>query len=104
MSRSAFFHPRNIAQLRPAITQQSAEVLVNAYVTSSLDYCNSTLSGIPNKRISEDHNMLQIHWPCNTIAYATALASSCLQNTFQSPAPGIQGPTQLYPFTSPTLH
>ena len=49
MSRSAFYHLRNIARLRPALTQQNAEVLVNAYVTSRLDYCNSILSGIPNK-------------------------------------------------------
>ncbi|XP_062411322.1 uncharacterized protein LOC134101632 [Sardina pilchardus] len=49
ISRNRFFHLRNIARLRPALTQQSAEVLVNAYVTSRLDYCNSILSGIPNK-------------------------------------------------------
>ena len=49
--RIAFLHPRNISRLRPALTQHSSEVQVNALVTSRIDYCNAILAGIPNKLI-----------------------------------------------------
>lgn len=48
-SRNAFFHLRNITRLRPALSQQCAEILVKAYVTPRIDCCNSILSGISNK-------------------------------------------------------
>ena len=48
ISKSAFFHLRNIAKIRHILTQRDAERLVHAFVTSRLDYCNSLLSGCPN--------------------------------------------------------
>ena len=36
VARSAFFYLRSIARLCPSLSQQSAEVLVNAYVISSV--------------------------------------------------------------------
>ena len=48
VSRTAFFHLRNIAQIRSILSQGDAEKLVHAFVTSRLDYCNSLLSGCPN--------------------------------------------------------
>ncbi|XP_028454539.1 uncharacterized protein LOC114568999, partial [Perca flavescens] len=50
-SRIAFFHLRNIAKIRNILCQNDAEKLVHAFVTSRLDYCNSLLSGCPNKSI-----------------------------------------------------
>jgi len=43
VSRTAFFHLRNIAKIRNILTQSDAEKLVHAFVTSRLDYCNSLL-------------------------------------------------------------
>ena len=52
VSRIAFFHLRNISRLHHALTQHSTEVLVNALVTSRIDYCNAILVGIPSKLIN----------------------------------------------------
>ena len=51
ISRTAFFHLRNIAKIRHIMSQKDAEKLVHAFVTSRLDYCNSLLSGCSNKSL-----------------------------------------------------
>jgi len=49
ISRTAFFHLRNISKIRHILSKEQAEKLVHAFVTSRLDYCNSLLSGCSNK-------------------------------------------------------
>ena len=51
ISRTAFFHLRNISKIRNVLTQKDAEKLVHAFVTSRLDYCNSLLSGSSRKSL-----------------------------------------------------
>uniref|UniRef100_A0A665ULH4 Reverse transcriptase domain-containing protein n=1 Tax=Echeneis naucrates TaxID=173247 RepID=A0A665ULH4_ECHNA len=51
VSRAAFFHLRNIRKIRNILSQDDAEKLVHAFVTSRLDYCNSLLSRCPNKSL-----------------------------------------------------
>ncbi|KAI3373392.1 hypothetical protein L3Q82_021939 [Scortum barcoo] len=46
-----FYHLRNIAKIRHFLSQSDAEKLVHAFVSSRLDYCNSLLSGCPNKSL-----------------------------------------------------
>ena len=51
ISRTAFFHLRNIAKVRHILSQKDAEKLVHAFVTSRLDYCNSLLAGCTSKSL-----------------------------------------------------
>ncbi|KAL9964335.1 hypothetical protein ACROYT_G027963 [Oculina patagonica] len=47
----ANYHLRNISKIRKYLTQDSAEILIHAFIGSKLDYCNSILYGIPKKLI-----------------------------------------------------
>ncbi len=56
ITKTAFFHLRNIAKLRNMLPISDAEKLVHAFMTSRLDYCNALLGGCPASSI----NKLQI--------------------------------------------
>ncbi len=56
VTKTAFFHLRNIVLLRNMLTVSDAEKLVHAFMTSRLDYCNALLGGCPASSI----NKLQI--------------------------------------------
>ena len=45
--KSAFFHLRNIAKIRECLSQENAETLVHAFISSKLDFCNALLYGLP---------------------------------------------------------
>ena len=48
---SEFFYLYNIRHIRKYLTSECTEKLIHALITSSLDYCNSLLYGVP------DHHM-----------------------------------------------
>ncbi len=56
VTKTAFFHLRNIAKLRNMLSVSDAEKLVHAFMTSRLDYCNALLGACPASSI----NKLQI--------------------------------------------
>ena len=58
MCKSAFYHLRKIRLIRKHLTFDSAQVLVQALVTSKLDYCNSLLYGLP-KNVDKQLQRLQ---------------------------------------------
>ena len=51
--KSAFYHLRKISLIRKYLTVDAAQLLVQALVTSKLDYCNSLLYGSPKYLIKQ---------------------------------------------------
>ena len=66
ITRTAFFHLKNIARLRPSVSSSAAETLIHSFITSRIDYSNSVLYGTPSKTL----NKLQ-----------------CIQNSLHTPTP-----------------
>ena len=52
LTKIGFYHLKNIARVRPFLSQASTEVLMHAFISSRLDYCNALLSGLPKKSIT----------------------------------------------------
>ena len=53
ITKTAYFHLRNVARLRPFLSFSAAETLIHAFVTSRLDYCNSVLFGSTSKVLNK---------------------------------------------------
>ena len=67
IARSCYFHIRNIGCIRPFISEDACKMLVNALVTSRLDYGNALFYGITkNTRTKKmDHItpvLIRLHW------------------------------------------
>ncbi len=43
--KTAFLHLKNASKLRPMLSMSNAEILIHAFMTSRLDYCNALLVG-----------------------------------------------------------
>ncbi len=53
--KTAFFHLKNISKLRPMLSMSNAEILIHAFMTSRLDYCNALLGGCSAGLIDKLH-------------------------------------------------
>ncbi len=53
VTKTAFFHLRNICKLRKKLTVSDAEKVVNAFMTPRLNYCNAMLGGCPSSSINK---------------------------------------------------
>ena len=51
ISQSCMFHLRNIASLRQHLSERTTATVINALVTSRLDYCNALLYGCPQDKL-----------------------------------------------------
>ncbi len=45
VTKSAYYHLKNIARIRCFVSSQDLEKLVHAFITSRVDYCNGLLTG-----------------------------------------------------------
>ena len=53
LCKSAQFHLRNISKIRKYLSKDSTKILVHAFVSSKLDYCNSLLYGLPEYQLQK---------------------------------------------------
>ena len=49
--KSAYYHLHNIRRIRKYLNQETTKMIIHAFVTSKMDYCNSLLYGLPNSMI-----------------------------------------------------
>ncbi len=48
-----FFHLKNISKLKPILSMSKTEMLINAFMTSRLDYCIALLGGCSARLINK---------------------------------------------------
>ncbi len=53
VTKSAYYHLKNIERIRCFVSSQDLEKLVHAFITSRVDYCNDLLTGLPKKTIRQ---------------------------------------------------
>ncbi len=53
VTKSAYYHLKNIARIRCFVSSQDLEKLVHAFITSRADYCNGFLTGLPKKTVRQ---------------------------------------------------
>ncbi len=51
--KTAFFHLKNISKLRPMLSISNAEMLIHAFMTSRLNYCNVFFGGCSARLINK---------------------------------------------------
>ena len=83
--QSTFLALRRISSIRSFLSVKSTATLVHASITSRLDYCNSSLSGIPSEQLSRlqriQNNAARLIMkktqarPCHSSSSKTSLAS-----------------------------
>ena len=49
ITKSSFYHLRNIKKVRPFLSLEDTKKLTHAFVLSRLDYCNALYTGLPKK-------------------------------------------------------
>lgn len=53
ISRTSFYHLKNIVKLRDLMSQSDLEKLIHAFISSRLDHCNGLFTGLPKKTIRQ---------------------------------------------------
>ncbi len=70
VTKSAYYHLKNIARIRCFVSSQDLEKLVHAFITSRVDYCNGLLTGLPKKTIMALFHCMVRH---GTVRYGSLL-------------------------------
>ena len=51
--KGAYYHTRNTSYIRNYISYNIDKILINSFVNSKLDFCNSQLCGLPQHEVSK---------------------------------------------------
>ena len=51
ITKSSFYHLKNIARVRGFMSRSDLETLIHAFISSRVDYCNALFTGLPKKSI-----------------------------------------------------
>ena len=54
---SLFYYIYNVRWIRKYLSRQSSEILVHAFITSCLDYCNGLLYGLPDGLLNKQQRV-----------------------------------------------
>ena len=68
----AFYHLHNIKRIRKYLSRESTEMLVHAFITSRVDYCNSLLYGLPNYQLNKLQRVLNASARLVSLGFATS--------------------------------
>ena len=60
--KAGFFYLQNISRIRKYISRHTTEILLHAFITSRLDFCNSLLYGL-SKKLSSGFSMFKMQPP-----------------------------------------
>ncbi len=72
VTKSVYYHLKNIAGIRSFVSSQDLEKLVHAFITSRVDYCNGLLTGLPKKTIRQlqlIQNAVKSHFKSISISF-----------------------------------
>lgn len=53
ITRSAYYHLKNIARIKGCLSKEDTDKFVHAYIFSRLDYCNGIFTGLNKKSIKQ---------------------------------------------------
>ena len=51
VTKSAYYHLKNVATLRGLMSTEDLQKLVHAFITHKLDFCNGLLTGLPKQTL-----------------------------------------------------
>ena len=76
--KAGFYHLRNISRIRKYISRRTAEILVHAFITCRLDFCNSLLYGQPKQTIKRLQYVQNIAARIVALTYITSITGTAL--------------------------
>jgi len=59
LTRTCFFHLRNIAKLRSVVSLAQLEMIIHAFISSRLDYCNSIFTCLSKSSLNREKHFVK---------------------------------------------